>query len=322
MNQENNTNNIGTLIKKLSPAFIFIGLFIIMSVASPAFTKFASLMNVLRQSAVVGILAIGQAMVIMSGGIDLSIGAMMALSGCLTAILNTKLGFAPVPAVICGICVGMVIGLINGLLTTKLNLFDFIATLGTQMVANGIALVITQGLPVSRIDGKILFLGATMFGPGIPYSCIVLLIIVVLGWILLEKTTFGRNVLAIGGNREAARVSGINTDNTKILANVFAGLCAAIAGIVLSGRLSSANALMGTNYELNSIAAVVIGGTSINGGEGSIIGTLLGILTMGVLQCGMDLLGFSAAWQKIVLGLVIIAVVTLDNFRRKKAAQH
>jgi len=310
----------GDLFRKLSPAIIFVALFIIMSIASEYFLKWSNLMNVLRQSAVVGILAIGQAMVIMSDGIDLSVGAMMAFSGCLMGIAQTQWGFSPVIAILFGIAVVTMFGLINGLLTAKLGLFDFIATLGIKQLADGLALTITGGLPVSNINEGMLFIGGKTFGGGIPYSVIVFIFVILAGWVILEKTTFGRNILAIGGNKEAARVSGIDVQKTKILANMFSGLCAGFAGFVMIGRLNSANALMGTNYELNSIAAVVIGGTSINGGDGSITGTMLGVLTMGVLQCGMDLLGFSASWQKMVLGVVIILVVISDSLRRKKAA--
>jgi ribose transport system permease protein len=155
-------------------------------------------------------------------------------------------------------------------------------------------------------------------GPGIPIASTVFITIAIVSIIILGYTTFGRNVLAIGGNREAARVSGVDITKTKIMAMSFCGLCSGIAGIVIVGRLNSANALMGTSMELNSIAAVVIGGTSINGGQGTMFGTIIGVLTMGVLQNGLDLLNISSFWQRFILGLVIIAVVTLDTYRRKK----
>lgn len=311
----------GELLRKGSPILIFLVLFIVMSVCSPNFLTWSSIMNVLRQSSVLGILAIGQAVVIMAGGIDLSVGAMMAISGCIMAVGQTQWGLSPIIAVLLGITAAVLIGAINGILTAKIGLFDFIATLGTMTAANGVALIVTGGLPIAGINPGMTFIGSTTTSNGIPYSAFVFLAVLVVGWVILEKTTLGRNILAIGGNKEAARVSGIKIDYTKILAGVFSGLCAGIAGFVMIGRLSSANALMGTSYELNSIAAVVIGGTSINGGQGSMVGNFIGVLTMGVLSCGMDLLGFSAAWQKIILGGVIVAVVTLDNFRRKKVAQ-
>lgn len=312
---------LGDVLRKGSPILIFLVLFIVLSILSPNFLTWSTIMNILRQSAVLGILAVGQALVIMSGGIDLSVGAMMAFGGCVMAVANTQWGLPPVVCILLGILLAVLIGLLNGILTAKVGLFDFIATLGTQTAASGLALLTAGGLPISGMDESMTRLGGRAMSIGIPYSAFIFLLVLVVGWVLLEKTTFGRNVLAIGGNKEAARVSGIRVDRTKIMANVLSGVFAGIAGFVLIGRLNSGNALMGTNYELNSIAAVVIGGTSINGGEGSMIGTLIGVLTMGTLQCGMDLLGASSAWQKIILGVVIVGVVTMDNFRRKKVAQ-
>lgn len=315
------SSKMSELLRSGSSVLIFLVLFIVMSICSPNFLKWSSMMNILRQSAVLGILAVGQALVIMAGGIDLSVGAMMALGGCVMAVAHTQWGLTPVLAVLLGIALSTFIGLLNGLLTAKIGLFDFIATLGTQTAANGLALIVTAGLPISGLPMSMIVVGGRAMPNGMPYSVFVLVAVLVVGWILLEKTTFGRNVLAIGGNKEAARVSGINVDATKILANALSGLFAGIAAFVLVGRLNSANALMGTNYELNSVASVVIGGTSINGGEGSMTGTLIGLLTIGTLNCGMDLLGFSTAWQKITLGIVIVGVVTMDNYRRKSMAK-
>ncbi len=316
-----NSSKIAELLRNGSSILIFLILFIVMSICSPNFLKWSSMMNILRQSAVLGILAVGQALVIMAGGIDLSVGAMMALGGCVMAVGQTQWGLPPAVAVILGIALSTLIGLLNGFLTAKVGLFDFIATLGTQTAANGLALIVTGGLPISGLSMGMIVVGGRAMPNGMPYSVFVLVVVLIVGWVLLEKTTFGRNVLAIGGNKEAARVSGINVDVTKILANTLSGLFAGIAAFVLVGRLNSANALMGTNYELNAIASVVIGGTSINGGEGSMVGTLIGLLTIGTLNCGMDLLGFSTAWQKITLGIVIVGVVTMDNFRRKNMAK-
>ncbi|MDR0651986.1 MAG: ABC transporter permease, partial [Synergistaceae bacterium] len=202
--------------------------------------------------------------------------------------------------------------------TAKVKLYDFIATLGTKTAIDGVALLITDGLPVSKIPPVITVIGGKAISAGIPIAAIVFALIAVVAIIILGYTTFGRNVLAIGGNAEAARVSGVDITKTKIMAMAFCGLCSGIGGIVIVGRLNSANALMGTNMELNSIAAVVIGGTSINGGQGTMFGTIIGVLTMGVLQNGLELLNISSFWQKFILGLVIIAVVTLDTYRRKK----
>jgi ribose/xylose/arabinose/galactoside ABC-type transport system permease subunit len=315
---EAKTGAVGAIFRQSSPIFIFAGIFILMSVASPYFFAWSNFMNVLRQSAVIGILAMGQALVIMTAGIDLSVGSMMTLSGCLIATSSTFWGMHPIIAVMVGISAAMLVGLINGFLTAKVKLYDFIATLGTKTAIDGVSLLITDGLPVSKIPPSITVIGGKAISGGIPIASIVFALIALISIVILGYTTFGRNVLAIGGNSEAARVSGIDIAKTKILAMVFCGLCSGIGGIVIVGRLNSANALMGSNMELNSIAAVVIGGTSINGGQGTMFGTIIGVLTMGVLQNGLELLNISSFWQKVILGLVIIAVVTLDTYRRKK----
>ncbi|MDR1133339.1 MAG: ABC transporter permease [Synergistaceae bacterium] len=309
---------VGVVFRQSSPIFIFAGIFILMSIASPYFFAWRNFMNVLRQSAVIGILAMGQALVIMTAGIDLSVGSMMTLSGCLIATASTAWGLHPVIAVATGVSAATLVGLINGFLTAKVKLYDFIATLGTKTAIDGVALLITDGLPVSKIPPSITVIGGKAISAGIPIAAIVFALIAAAAIIILGYTTFGRNALAIGGNSEAARVSGVDITKTKIMAMAFCGLCSGIGGIVIVGRLNSANALMGTNMELNSIAAVVIGGTSINGGQGTMFGTIIGVLTMGVLQNGLELLNISSFWQKFILGLVIIAVVTLDTYRRKK----
>jgi ribose/xylose/arabinose/galactoside ABC-type transport system permease subunit len=309
---------VGVVFRQSSPIFIFAGIYILMSIASPYFFAWRNFMNVLRQSAVIGILAMGQALVIMTAGIDLSVGSMMKQSGCLIATASTAWGLHPVIAVVTGVSAATLVGLINGFLTAKVKLYDFIATLGTKTAIDGVALLITDGLPVSKIPPSITVIGGKAISAGIPIAAIVFALIAAAAIIILGYTTFGRNALAIGGNSEAARVSGVDITKTKIMAMAFCGLCSGIGGIVIVGRLNSANALMGTNMELNSIAAVVIGGTSINGGQGTMFGTIIGVLTMGVLQNGLELLNISSFWQKFILGLVIIAVVTLDTYRRKK----
>jgi ribose/xylose/arabinose/galactoside ABC-type transport system permease subunit len=312
------TGAAAAVLRQSSPVFIFAGIFILMSFASPYFFAWSNFMNVLRQSAVIGILAMGQALVIMTAGIDLSVGSMMTLAGCLIAKASTSWGFAPAAAILMGVAAAVLVGFINGLLTTKVRLYDFIATLGTKTAIDGVSLLITDGLPVSKIPAVITYVGGKTMGQGVPVASVVFLVIAIMAIIILGYTTFGRNVLAIGGNSEAARVSGVNVTRTKMMAMTFCGLCSGIGGIVIIGRLNSANALMGTNMELNSIAAVVIGGTSINGGQGTMFGTIIGVLTMGVLQNGLELLNITSFWQKFILGLVIIAVVTLDTYRRKK----
>jgi ribose transport system permease protein len=241
--------------------------------------------------------------------------------GVIIGPLNFELGL------LVALIIGAVCGAINGLIITRGRIPDFIATLGTLTIFQGIALIITGGLPVpshitaTELKGylphQMIWMGAGDIG-GIPAAGIIAVVIVVLGWLLLRYTVLGRAVFAVGGNREAARVSGINIDRTKVAVYLLSGLIAAIAGFVLAGRMNSSNALMAGEENLRSIAAVVIGGTNLFGGEGGVIGSLIGAFIMGELGNGLNLLNVSAFWQRIVQGLVIILVVVFDQWRRRR----
>jgi len=306
----------GSLMERSSPVFTLIILIVYLSFASPDFFKVSNFFNIARQSAAVGMLAIGQTLVIIVSGIDLSVGSIMALSGSLIAVTSTQFDFSPVLAVSIGILVGTLVGILNGLIIAKAKIQDFICTLGSLTTVQGIALLVTGGLPISGIPEPLLVIGSGRIH-NIPLAVFAFLFLTIIGWVILNKTTVGRNSLAIGGNVEAAKVSGIAVDRTKIIVYGFSGFCCAMASIVMIGRLNSANALMGGGMELLAIAAVVLGGTSLAGGAGSIGGTIIGVITMGVLSNGLDLMNISAFWQKVILGLVIIGVVTFDTWRRK-----
>lgn len=307
-----------------------------LSIASPHFLSVNNAVNVARQTSITAILAVGQTMVILTSGIDLSVGAVAAISASVAAVLMTQrfeiLGMAIGPVnvwlgMLIAVIVGVGAGWVNGFVITRGRIPDFIATLGTLGVMRGIALLVTGGLPVpshltaTELKGylpeEVIWLGAGDIY-GFPVAGIIAVAMVVVGWFILRYTAFGRAVYAVGGNREAARVSGINVNRTKIIAYVLCGLMAAIAGIVLAGRLNSANALMADDENLRSIAAVVIGGTNLFGGEGGVIGSLIGALIMGVLGNGMNLLNLSAFWQRVIQGLVMISVVVFDQWRRRR----
>lgn len=298
-----------------------------LSAISPYFRTTSNFMNILAQTSVTAILAVGQTLVIISAGIDLSVAAMMGLSGSLAAVAMAYWGWNVWVGMLLGVAVGTLLGLFNGLVITKGRIPDFIATLGMMTTARGVGLLVTQGLPVpshltaiqlrAYLPRELIWLGSGTIA-GIPVPALMALATVVLGWFILQHTRLGRATLAVGGNREAARVSGINVDRTKIAVYGFSGFMAGVGGLVLTGRLNSANALMGEGMELQSIGAVVLGGTNLFGGEGTVVGTVIGALIMGVLGNGLNLLNVSAFWQRVIMGLVIIMVVVFDQWRRRR----
>lgn len=330
------TRVIRELLSRIGPVIALGFLVTYLAIVSPYFLKVGNLVNITRQSSITAILAVGQTMVILSAGIDLSVGAIAAISGSVAAVLLTQrieifgMSIGPVNFVlglIIALAIGALAGTFNGLIITKGRIPDFIATLGSLTILRGVALLITGGLPVpshitaTELKGylpeQMIWMGAGNI-LGIPAAGLIALAVVLVGWLLLRYTVLGRSIYAVGGNREAARVSGISIDRTKIAVYLLSGLMAALAGFVLAGRLNSANALMADEENLRSIAAVVIGGSNLFGGEGGVVGSLIGALIMGVLGNGLNLLNVSAFWQRIVQGLVIIMVVIFDQWRRRR----
>jgi ribose transport system permease protein len=295
-------------------------------IATPDFLTADNTRNVLRQYSVPAILAVGQTLVIVSAGIDLSVASTAALSGSLMGVAFAHWGWPEPLAVLLGLAAGFAVGAFNGFVITRLKVPDFIATLGTLAAVRGVALLVTDGLPVPdygraggrRVPESVATLGADSV-LGIPLIVAVAAACALLGWFVLSRTKLGRAAYAIGGNREAARVSGIRIERSKFWIYVISGLLAAVAGMMLTGRLASANALMADGMELQSIAAVVIGGTALFGGEGGVGGTMIGILIIGVLANGLSILGVAEFWQRVVNGLIIVAVVALDQWRRRAA---
>lgn len=324
------------LLLRGGPMIALILLSAYLTAATPHFLTGGNLTNVVRQTAITAILAVGQTMVILTAGIDLSVGAMAALAASVSAVMMTSqfqvggVAIGPLPfgvGMLLALVVGTLAGTINGLIITKGRIPDFIATLGTLTTFRGIALLVTDGLPVPShltatelrgyLPEEMIWLGSgTVLG--FPVAGIIAILTLVVGWFILRYTPLGRSTYAVGGNREAARVSGINIDRTKIAVYALSGLMAGLGGFVLAGRLNSANALMAEGQELNSIAAVVIGGTNLFGGEGGVFGSLIGALIMGVLGNGLNLLNVSAFWQRVIQGLVIILVVVFDQWRRRR----
>jgi ribose/xylose/arabinose/galactoside ABC-type transport system permease subunit len=307
---------------------ILLALVVAFSLASESFLTVDNLRNILRQYSVPAILAVGQTLVIVSAGIDLSVASTAALSGSVMGVMYAHEGYPEPVALLMGLAAGFAVGAINGFVITKWRVPDFIATLGAFTAVRGVALLVTDGLPVPDYtkaqEGRTVPETVTKLGAdsvfGIPLIAVVAAACALIGWFILSRTTLGRSAYAIGGNREAARVSGIRVERTKWAIYIFSGLMAAIAGFMLTGRQGSANALMGEGMELQSIAAVVVGGTNLFGGEGTIGGTIIGVLIIGVLNNGLNILGVADFWQRVVNGSIIVAVVALDQWRRRVAA--
>ena len=283
---------------------------------TPHFLTVANLLNIAQQTAINAVVAVGMTYVIISGGIDLSVGSIVALSGVTLGwalqdgqTLPLALGFA--------LLVGAGCGIINGVIVSCGGLPPFIVTLGMMSIARGAALLFTEGRPVSGFDAGFRSLATGQLGP-VPAPIAVTNVVYVLAHLVLTRTTFGRYVYAIGGNEEATRLSGVAVRLHKSVIYAVSGLMSAIAAILLTARLNSAQPIAGMMYELDAIAATVIGGTSLVGGEGSLAGTLIGALIMGVLRNGLNLLGVSSFLQQIVIGAVIIAAVLIDTVLKKQ----
>jgi ribose transport system permease protein len=305
---------------------ILVALVIGFTIASENFFTEQNLLNILRQYSVPMILAVGQTVVIVSRGIDLSVASTSALSGSIMGVAFAHWGWPEPLALALGVAAGFAVGAFNGFVITKWHVPDFIATLGTFSAVRGVALLITDGLPVPdfakaqegrRVPESITTLGSDSV-LGIPLIAVVALACVLVGSFILSRTRLGRSAYAIGGNTEAARVSGIKVERSKLWIYIVSGTMAAIAGFMLTGRQGSANALMGEGMELQSIAAVVIGGTNLFGGEGKVSGTVIGILVIAVLGNGLQIMGVAEFWQRVVNGLIIIVVVAIDQWRRRQ----
>jgi ribose transport system permease protein len=293
-----------------------LGLCLLLWILTPHFLTVSNLLNVLEQTSINAVIAVGMTFVILSAGIDLSVGSVLALAGVVMATLLHQ--DWPLPAAILGgLLVGFGFGALNGIAIAWGRLPPFIATLGMMSIARGCALLFTEGRPVSGFDESFRSL-ATARLLGIPAPVVITAAVYVVGRFVLSSTRFGRYVYAIGGNEEATRLSGVNVRLHKIFVYGVSGLTSGIAAILLTARLNSAQPIAGIMYELDAIAAVVIGGTSLAGGEGGVGGTLIGALIMGVLRNGLNLLGVSSFLQQVVIGVVIVVAVLLDTVLKSR----
>ena len=309
----NSKLSVNTMIDRFLPLVGLTLLVIVITAMNQQFLSPDNLLNLLRQVSINGLIAFGMTFVILTGGIDLSVGSILAFSSAMTALIITS-GVDPMFAMLLGCLVGVLAGAVNGLLVTAGGMAPFIATLATMTIYRGATLVVTDGNPITGLGDSLMF---QLFGKGyffgIPVPAVTMAVTFVILYIILNKTVFGRETYAIGGNETAAALSGIKVNRRKIMIYALSGLMSALAGIILASRLDSAQPTAGETYELDAIAAVVLGGTSLMGGKGRIVGTLIGVLIIGVLNNGLNLIGVSSFYQQIIKGLVIVIAVLIDR---------
>jgi len=299
---------------------ILIIMFVLLSLLTSTFLTSTNIFNILRAFSWIAISAYGECLVVITGGIDLSVGSVMAFSGLITAMIMNAGITVPV-AVLAGVISGSLIGFFNGILVTKAKLPPFIATLGSLLIFRGLCSGLTGGWPVRDFPKVFSYLGQydiPLFGIGIPVPLIFVVFLGIAMFFFLTHTIWGYRIFAVGGNETAAYLSGINTDRTKIMAYVICSTLTAIGGILMTSRLGVASPTAASGYELDVIAAAVVGGTSLAGGEGNILGVFIGAAIMQILRTGLVLVGVTAYWLQAIQGLIIIIAITLDQLRKKR----
>ncbi len=312
-------------LQKAVAFVVLIALLAYFSIATDNFLTQGNLIGIMQATAVNGVLAVACTFVIVSGGIDLSVGTLMTFCSVITGVLLTLLGL-PMPLGIIGaLLTGAFCGAISGIVIAKFKIPPFIATLGMMLILKGLSLVIsgvkpiyfndTPNFPMISIDS---FVGQIVPGLEIPNGVLILFVVAIIASIILNRTLLGRYIFALGSNEEAARLSGVNVDRWKIVTYALGGLVCGIAGLLIASRLNSAQPALGQGYELDAIAAVVIGGTSLSGGRGTVLGTIIGAFIMSVLNNGLRIMGVAQEWQIVVTGIIIIVAVFVDMMLRKK----
>jgi inositol transport system permease protein len=305
----NNIRQYGLLI-------VFGIICLIISLITPQFLTVSNLTIIVTQVSINALLAFGVTFVIITGGIDLSLGSIVAVTGVTAAMLAHPDSYPVLIPIVMGLLAGLLMGAFNGFIITKSKIAPFIVTLGTMTIGRGLALILSDGRPVSNLSESFNYLGSgTVFG--IPFLILIFILVFALCSIILSKTVLGRYIYAIGGNEQAARASGINIDRVKLSVYSISGLLAGLAGILLASRITTGQPNAGAGFELDAIAAVVIGGTSTAGGRGTMAGTLIGVLLIGVINNGLDLLNVTSYYQQVVMGIIIIGAVVLDSLNQK-----
>jgi ribose/xylose/arabinose/galactoside ABC-type transport system permease subunit len=305
-------------MNELGILLVYILMCAIISFVNPSFLSFDNLINIVRTSSYVVIAGVTATMIFIVGGLDLSVGSVIGLGGLSSALVLVHTGLPVWVAICAGLLVGLIFGLFNGIASVKWKIPSLIVTLGTLYIARGLMNVITEGRPVYPLPDAFNNLGSgTIFK--LPYSVFIAVILVFIVYFVLKYTIYGRNIYAIGGNEETARLSGINVDRIRISVYALASMTAALTGIIMTARMASAQVSTGTGWELTVISAVIIGGTSMFGGVGTVFGTVLGALVMTTLSNGLVLMRVSAFWQNVFIGVIIILAVGIDQLKRRKS---
>lgn len=323
--QESHTMHSESLLTRIKNSTIFnislilLAMCVVMTFASDSFLTSRNIFSVARAFSYIAIMAMGECLVIITAGVDLSIGSVFGVAGVVATLGMTKWGLGIGPGIVLGVLIGIAFGLFNGFLITKNKLPPFIATLGNLSIARGLCYVLTKGYPVMNLPKNFLILGQGYIGP-VPIPVILMLIVAIVLSIFLNKTVTGRRIFALGGNEEATRLSGVNITRLKLLVYSIAGALAGFAGIVTASRLGLGQPTAGFGYELDAVAAVIIGGASLAGGVGTMSGTIIGAAIMGVLRNALVLLNVSAYWQQMVIGIVIIVAVSVDQLRKSQVS--
>ncbi|MFT8331160.1 ABC transporter permease [Bifidobacterium psychraerophilum] len=314
--------SLGNLSKRFSSLTTLAALVILMVIITfinPNFFTANNLLNLLLQVTANGFIAFGMTFVILTGGIDLSVGAILALSSALAAGMIGAGMPLPLAVFLC-LVIGAFLGAVNGFFIAYGKMAPFIVTLATQMAYRGLTLVFTNGNPLTnKMDGFFLAFIGQGYLFGIPFPVIIMIIAFALLFVLLHKTSFGKSVYALGGNEKAAYIAGVQSNRVKVAIYTISGAMSALSGLVITSRLSSATPQAGSGYEMFAIAAVVLGGTSLMGGKGRLTGTMIGVLIIGVLNNGLNIIGVSAFWQQVVEGVVILIAVLIDVLRNRKS---
>lgn len=310
---------VKTFFNDYSIIIIFAAMVVILAIIKPQFIGPSNIISMVRQVSLIGILSMGMMLVIINGGVDLSGGAQVALASVVCSLFAQEGQNNLALAIICPLAVGLFCGFINGFLITIPKIPPFIATLGMTNIAKGMALLFCNGQPIAVSNETILWLGSHRIGSGdwaMPVLILVFLLCAVINHILLKKTHFGKKVYALGGNEQAARVCGVSVEKTRICVYLLISAYAALAGILISGRVGAGATSNGVEYHLDAIASCVIGGVSMKGGVGSVFGVVIGVLIMGALQNGLNIMGVSPYWQQICKGLIIIVAVVADTLKK------